>query len=336
MLSHPMIINMSPTAAPNDLLCQTAKVACAITSGTYQDEKYHIAPRMMKHCIGKDHVDFRTMQQQDAPQFLQYFLERLDRAEVKASSSTLQTSHLFSYGTVSRLRCSADSKIKYKESDAPETVWSLPIPMDKAEVTMEEPDQKRMKGEDGKEDTTSKPVPRITLQTCIEQWASDSTVDGLRWPHLGNASHSASQAVRFANFPRYLLVQMQRYELGPDWQPIKLEVNLDVPHELDLSAYKSTGPSEGENLIPEGGDDDAPTQPQQQPVIDEAAVAQLMDMGFSMNSCKRALLAVGGNNVEAAMGWVFEHNVRSLQTIFCPSMMITHMLFAALLFADGS
>jgi ubiquitin carboxyl-terminal hydrolase 5/13 len=34
-----------------------------------------------------------------------------------------------------------------------------------------------------------------------------------------------------------------------------------------------------------------------------------MDMGFTMNGCKRALVAVGGSNVEAAMNWVFEHNM---------------------------
>ena len=42
--------------------------------------------------------------------------------------------------------------------------------------------------------------------------------------------------------------------------------------------------------------------------IDEGSLGQLMDMGFSMNGCKRALLAVGGTNVESAMNWIFEHN----------------------------
>ena len=45
------------------------------------------------------------------------------------------------------------------------------------------------------------------------------------------------------------------------------------------------------------------------PTLDEGAIGQLMDMGFSLNSCKRALTAVGGSNVEAAMTWVFEHNM---------------------------
>lgn len=33
-----------------------------------------------------------------------------------------------------------------------------------------------------------------------------------------------------------------------------------------------------------------------------------MDMGFGMNGCIRALNEVGGNNVELAMNWIFEHN----------------------------
>jgi ubiquitin carboxyl-terminal hydrolase 5/13 len=33
-----------------------------------------------------------------------------------------------------------------------------------------------------------------------------------------------------------------------------------------------------------------------------------MDMGFGMDGCKRALIAVGGSDVDAAMNWIFEHN----------------------------
>ena len=33
-----------------------------------------------------------------------------------------------------------------------------------------------------------------------------------------------------------------------------------------------------------------------------------MDMGFSLYSCKRALTAVGGSDIAAAMDWAFQHN----------------------------
>lgn len=309
---------ITPRNAPNDLLVQISKLATALTNGVYaipKEEleadgpahpKYRLAPRMFKHLIGKDHVDFRTGQQQDAAQFLQYLLEQLDRAEMKNDKDQAKTSSLFSFETQDRLVCSADQKIKYK-SHAPETVWSLRVPMEKAKVLPkidDEPEQKKLKQE-GEED--EKPVPTVTFADCTDSWTAESILDDYRWPHLHNAIHPATQTTGFQNFPRYLWVQIQRYQLGPDWQPVKLEVNLDIPEEVDLSAYKSHGPQEGEELVPDEAE--ALAKPPSQPEISEAALGQLMDMGFGMNGCKRALMAVGGSNAEAAMNWIFEHNV---------------------------
>ena len=362
---HPLLQQVSPKEAPLDLLCQTTKVACALTSGVFAkpldatptdatkgsngddmddkekdkdtttDPKYRLAPRMFKHVIGKDHVEFRTGQQQDAAQFLQHMLDHLDRAELKASSHPYfkksddshlyVTSHLFSFQTTDRLVCSGDGSIKYKESSAAETVWSLPIPMDKAVVRedpSQAPDLKRIKTDEEAKATSAtekggesaaKPVPTVNFSALVEQWAAESTVDGIRWPHLQNAVHDATQTTRLANFPRYLIIQIQRYQLGPDWQPMKLEVKLDIPDKIDLNHLRSPGPQEGEKLVPEepegahgGADDGAPPSG---PEINEGALCQLMDMGFSMNGCKRALSAVGGSDVEAAMNWVFEHSM---------------------------
>jgi ubiquitin carboxyl-terminal hydrolase 5/13 len=337
---HEFLRAVAPTIAPTDVLCQTTKLACALTSGVFAkptddssedsaknssiDPKYRLAPRMMKHCIGKDHVDFRTAQQQDAAQFLQYFLERLDRAELCASANLKAkmgdpvhtSSHLFSFRTISRLVCSADGKIKYKDN-APENIMHLRIPMDKAEVPPDEPiaigspEHKKLKAEDESETGyPKKAIPTIDLQTCLNEWAAETIVPDIRWPHRNNTISAATQTARFGSFPRYLIVQLQRYELGSDWQPIKLEVNVKFPEQIDLTQYKSTGPKEGESLVPD--DDEEANKASSLPnatTIDEAALSQLMDMGFTFNSCKRALTAVGGSDVEAAMGWVFEHNM---------------------------
>ena len=342
VIDHPFIQTVKPTQATQDLLCQTTKIANALTSGVYcrpvvsdqpdddkedaTNPKYRLAPRMFKHVIGKDHVDFRTGQQQDAAHFLQYLLERLDRAELAAAVASAPplcqqllkqendqpvsvASQLFSFRMLERLVCSADNKVKYKDG-APETIWSLRIPMDKAVVlekdTVEDkskeemvPDQKRQKSE---------PVPTIDLNTCIDEWSREILIDDMRWPHLNNAKHTARQFTGFASFPRYLLLQLQRYQLGPDWSPIKLEVNVEMPQEIDLEAYRMAGPQANESLIPDDVDV-GPVTSSTAPTLDEGAIGQLMDMGFSLNSCKRALTAVGGSNVEAAMTWVFEHNM---------------------------
>jgi ubiquitin carboxyl-terminal hydrolase 5/13 len=309
------VFDVTPRNATNDLLVQTAKLASALSSGVYsipKDEldstapthpKYRLAPRMFKHLIGKDHVDFRTGQQQDAAQFMQYLLEQLDRAELKHDRSSSKTSDVFAFQTQDRLVCSEDQKIKYKEHAA-ETVWSLRVPMEKAEVLTlpagVEPELKRQKQEEEKD------VPTVTFADCLEFWSADSTLDDYRWPHLQNAVHPATQSTRFQNFPRYLWVQIQRYQLGPDWQPIKLEVNLDIPESIDLGQFKTKEPQEGEELVPTEKESKTVAS---KPEISEAALGQLLDMGFAMNGCKRALLAVGGSDSEAAMNWIFEHNM---------------------------
>jgi len=359
--SHPMLQNVSPRDAPHDVLVQLAKLSCALTSGVYAgpvpesaevtdskslDPKYRLQPRMFKHVIGGDHVDFRTGQQQDAAQYLQHLLEKIDRNELAAlkssSDNRLQskseedggdesagdpvTSRLFSFKSTARLVCSQDGKIKYKES-APETMLSLRLPMEKAVVIEEEkkeedtgketdggddgaPKEKRLKAEEGDE---KKPVPTVTFQQCLDSWAAETTLEDYRWPHLQNTVHPATQQTTFTNYPRYLLVHIQRYTLGADWTPQKLEVNLDIAEEIDLNSLKSKGPQENEELVPPEEETTSATattaaEMNAPPAIDEGALCQLMDMGFSMNGSKRALNAVGGNDVQAAMNWVFEHS----------------------------
>mmetsp|Transcript_14017 Transcript_14017/g.29960 ORF Transcript_14017/g.29960 Transcript_14017/m.29960 type:complete len:873 (-) Transcript_14017:46-2664(-) len=326
--------NISPTKASDDLLCQVSKLSFALSSGAFcgpapksaevsdpsaSDPKHRLAPRMFKHTVGHDHVDFRTGQQQDAAQYFQHLLEKLDRAELgagdrlKSKSGTgagLTTSHLFSYKTESRLVCEADNIIKYKESPA-ETMLSLRIPKSKSTLPdTHMPDVKRQKSEDhGDEEKEKKEVPTVAFDACLDEWNAPTTIDDYRWPHLQNSISPATSQTRFVNFPRYLLIHMQRYELGDDWQPYKIEVDIDVPEEISLQKFKGTGPQEGEKIAPEEAEGDAePTTAPAAPAVDEGALGQLMDMGFNMNGCKRALMAVGGSNVEAAMNWVFEHN----------------------------
>jgi len=346
--SHPFFNTVAPKNVIDDVLCQTAKLGCALTSGDFcgplpdsimvaddskssstTDPKYRLAPRFFKNAIAKSHVDFCTGQQQDAAQYLQHLLEMLDRAELSSRGKRLATtndelqlsSRLFAFQTTSRITCSADNKVKYTDS-APEMMLSLRIPMELAspspasEVPAEStststPDQKRQKSDDNATEKDKSPLV-VPLQSCLEAWGAASSIDDYRWSHLSNVSHKATSQNRFANFPRYLFVQLQRYEMGPDWVPRKIEVDVDVPETLDLEELKNKGAQEGEVLIPEENtctsENNSASQQPSAPAIDEGAVATLMDMGFGMYGCMRALKAVGGNNVESAMNWIFEHN----------------------------
>ena len=324
-ITNNSLLKIPPTQAPSDLLCQISKLSCALTSGVFappepvdnvtDDPKYRLPPRMFKSVIGREHVEFSTGQQQDAAHFLQYLLEKIDSAElssggrivnkVSGSDHIPTTSNLFAFKTTDRLVCTQDNKVKYKEGQS-ESVWSLRIPMKKAVLPQShsssmdsEPDEKRQKD-----------IPIVSLQSCIESWAEKHQINDIRWSHLNDATADATQETRFSNFPRYIILQLQRYELGPDWTPKKLEVNIDVPNEIDLTDLKALGPQDGEDIVVDDTEDTvmADANVSSQPQVDEGALVQLMDMGFSMNGCMRALITVGGSDVEAAMNWIFEHN----------------------------
>jgi len=317
-LIHPVFHEVAPSTALGDLLAQTSKVAIALNSGIYSnpnpenetDPRYRIAPRMFKQVIGQNHVDFRTNQQQDAAQFLLHFIESLDRAELAAiSSNTIMnkmgeedapvSSKLFSFQTTNRLVCTADNLVKYKQNPA-ETILSLRIP--KEEATKSQPTTDPVNSPDLKRQKSEKEILSLPFESCLKAYASSTNIQDYQWPHL-NAKHTAISSMKFTNFPRYLIVQMQRYELGPDWTPVKLEINLTMPEGniIDLKDLRNS-PLGDEMLVPEETETSAPA-----PTVDENALGQLMDMGFSMFGCKRALLATR-NDIEAAMNWIFQHN----------------------------
>jgi ubiquitin carboxyl-terminal hydrolase 5/13 len=355
---HVFLTSQTPKQAPDDILAQTTKVARALTSGVFaaplpeedgddddsNNPKYRLSPRMIKHIMGKNHVEFCTGHQQDAAEYLLHFLEKLDRAE-KAAASKLATtsdssspivqrlvgkttstdaneedaasskqqtfvaSQLFAFETCTRSVCSADEKVKYRKNPR-EIIFTLRIPMDKAVVPTDSgaagsggPDQKRLKpdtatantdGGDKQEEAKGeeeKVVLTVPFMSCVDQWAADEAVSGVSWDHLNKSIHNAIQQTRFQNFPRYLLVHMQRYYVGPGWTEVKLEVklevNIDMPKqgeeiEIDLTPYKIKK-EEGEVLVPESNNDasdkttaSAPAPAAApSPPVDEMALSQL-------------------------------------------------------------
>jgi ubiquitin carboxyl-terminal hydrolase 5/13 len=112
------------------------------------------------------------------------------------------------------------------------------------------------------------------------------------------------RTTRFVTFPDYLVVQMKKFSLNADWTPKKIDVVVDVPFELDISALRATGLQPGEKELPE-----QPPQfsEPQQPQIDESLVQQLAEMGFAREGCRKAVYHTHNSGADAAMAWIFEH-----------------------------
>jgi len=89
-----------------------------------------------------------------------------------------------------------------------------------------------------------------------------------------------------------------KFYYDDNWQPKKYNVEVDVPNEFSLAAFKNTTEKiEEANLLP----DEAPIEVQ----VDMSKVSQLMEMGFSENACKRAIHTVG--EVQAGLDWLCGH-----------------------------
>lgn len=306
----------------HDFNTQTAKLADGLLSGVYSkeptangdaslQEPSGIRPQMFRSLIGRNHPDFSTKLQQDAAEFLQYFIEQVHNHCQKDPSPdpTFDPSALFQFELEERIYCSETGQVRYLKRD--ETMLRLNISLDTARnmhdvmqynKTVEDLEKQGVKTNDL---VVVRPI--IPLLESVSQWAAPEEIKDYKLPQSGRQT-TISKTQRFVNFPEFLFVQLKKYTFNPDWTPKKLNVSMEIPDEIDLNSLRATGFQHGENLMPD--DDEVAgrgSSSQSNVHVNEVLLQQLVDMGFSAEGCKRALINTGNSDVEAAMNWVFEH-----------------------------
>lgn len=75
-----------------------------------------------------------------------------------------------------------------------------------------------------------------------------------------------------------------------------------MPDVLDIAPLRGTGLQPGEETLPE-----LIGSPPPMPAMDEEVLAQLADMGFPPEACKRALFFTHNSGLESATQWIMEH-----------------------------
>ncbi|RLN69355.1 hypothetical protein BBJ29_000222 [Phytophthora kernoviae] len=295
-----------------------------------------LRPITFRGLVGKGHPDFSTGQQQDAVEYLQHLLDFMTRAERvganrlgplllgdSTTSAELPTASLFKFKLEDRVQCLASNKVKYVPRD--DSFLQLQIPLDAASNASQvnayqalEQKRQRIGDKDGQKQDASKSeskggeervVPIVPFEACVEKTLAPELIDDFLSSATGKKGQ-AQKTVRFRTFPRYLLVQMQRFYVAEDWTPKKLEVVVNVLEKFSLSRFVSTGLVDGEEVLPEApaaSTTGETTASVASDTADEVLVAQLISMGFSENGCKRAAIATGNSNTEAALEWIFSH-----------------------------
>ena len=304
-------------ADPNkSLRLQFAKVCAALAGDRYAlpvrggavvdppPDVNEVAPRFFKAAAARGHAEFSSGRQQDAEAYLQHLLEGLDREERRAPGAR-PTRGLFAFACGDRMQCSESGACRY--AWAGEAVLAVPVPEEEAVNSAAVHESKRARVEGGGK-ADEEVLPLIPFQKCLERWAAPQPVEGAYSAAAGRRTlQHRSQHLR--TFPPYLAVKLNRYRILPgSWVPEKLDAEVDVPFALDLSFLRSAGPTAGEALQPDAAEPPpAAAAPPAAPEPDAAIVAQLQQMGFGENACRRACLAVGNADAEAAANWLFGH-----------------------------
>ncbi|KAL4399709.1 ubiquitin C-terminal hydrolase Ubp14 [Malassezia pachydermatis] len=258
------------TKPPHDCLeCQVRKLADGLASGRYMTQG--IKPAMLKAVLGRGHPEFASMRQQDAEEFLQHLVTSLQRLP-----GPTDPTRTLSYTLEHRLQCTSCRKVRYSYEHV-DAGLGLPVPLHETAPGEYEP---------------------VTLQQSLEAYARAETIQ-YDCPSC-QTSVEATKQTRFATLPDVLYIQAQRFQLI-NWVPQKVNVAYQVPLQdaVDLSAYLGQGMQPDEVALPE-------TDQHAEPAMDADAIAMLTSMGFSHARAQHALLATG-SDVEAAVGWLFEH-----------------------------
>lgn len=302
-------------AAPNDptsdFNAQMAKLSYGLLSGDYSkepsgdeaDEGEYIAPpkgirpQMFKNLIGRGHAEFSSKRQQDAQDFFLHLIHFIDRQ----SRSNPKTIDCFKYKVEEKVKCVASGKVRYTYRT--DYLFGVPVPLEaatnKVEVSAYEAKKAQLEAQGQKISPEELVRPRIPLTSCIESFAAVETIDDFFSSALQSKT-IVQKTTRFATFPDYLMVQLNKFVIGSDWVPKKLDVSMDVPDELDLTGLQGTG------LLP--GEEELPSESAQPAVqIDDNLVSQLLDMGFPLEGCQKAVYYTNNGGLEVATNWVMEH-----------------------------
>ncbi|EPB68766.1 UBA/TS-N domain protein, partial [Ancylostoma ceylanicum] len=225
-----------------------------------------IKPSQFKRVVAGSHPEFSSSRQQDAEEYVRVFATCLfDRFKME-----------------SRFEDIASAMVRY--TDREETVLAVPIP--KAAIRAED-------GEGGRSS--------VALTDCLHALFEPETIEDFVSP-ITHEKKGARTTIRFRTFPDFLFLQAQRFTMNPDFTVKKLDLDLQVPDEIDLSGLRGIGKKENEVLLP----DDAPTAPPPAlPDYDRNIVEQLEAMGFTRNASIKAAIETGkSGGVEAAAEWV--------------------------------
>ena len=256
---------------------QLVKLANGLLSGDFSkpnSEGYQvgISPISFKRLVGQDHEEFSSMRQQDAFEFWNYLLDKIDTIDPNLND-------IFRFVTLEKFKFpNGNNEVKLKSQVNENLTLQVETELDHIE--------------DGK-----KIYKRQDFIDSLIQYLSTEEIE---WNVKGENS-KVDKNVFFKTFPKYLVTSVQRIQLE-NWVPIKTDVPLTLPESFDIKDFQNPQVLEdGEVEVHDVDEDDHSFKPNTE------ALNNLQQMGFPEGRATKALYLTGNSDTEAAMNWLFQH-----------------------------
>jgi len=261
---------------PGDVLSlrrQYVKVRDALLrmEGTGVNSSQAVTPWMFKRSCGAENSLWASGAQQDAHEYMIFLLEALGLERD------------FEVGIRTRVTCPESGRVSQSAEN------SLGLGLEILNCTknkrMREADGANEDGGDGTGDS------KLTLEECLQwNYGREELVDGYFSAFLKKRV-TGVKTTRMTSFPKVLIVHLRRYYVDEDWTPKKLQVEVEVPDTLNLSAFKVPDDEPEVAMQPEAVDEKP---------VDAGHVDTLVGMGFATEDAEYSLRE-HDNDVERAM-----------------------------------
>ena len=299
-------------------LCQMSKIMFGIHSGLYSQKKTRtlppteegkegeveeyqdgIRPSTFKFFFAQGNNDFSSNKQQDAFEYLNFLLEKMNKEE--KIYKKFYPKRLFEYDMEIRIECNDCHSVKYNQNRE----WYLSLSVN---------DWKNKK-----EDTT-----KCTMDEVLSKFLAPEIVELNCLICQKKTNWTKTQ--RILNFPKYLIIVFQRFVY--DWVPIKLEVAFEpVIDNFDLKSLAGSQRKEGEKILEKDEEiklekkfeeiqkkeekkvdvkkDDEDEYEEKEIKFNEGDLRMLLDSGLPELGAKWALY-LKNHDAEEALGYYFE------------------------------
>ncbi|VIO95146.1 Ubiquitin carboxyl-terminal hydrolase family protein [Brugia malayi] len=280
-------LNVAILDSHYDFNCQTAKVFSSLLSGEFSQKDSDcngIKPVQFRKIASRGNAEFSSTRQQDVDEYIRLLFDRIDEFMKKPKPVDAVRFKL-----EQRLEDKATNRVRYSYTE--EVVLSLNVP------------EKSVSEQPVKTSETETPIrPTVSFAECLSATFGKQHIDDFRSP-ITDEVKGAIEQYSIATFPDYLIIQLKKFTLAEDYSVKKLDVNVEMPDEINLEAIRGYGKQPEEMLLPHASAKSELTLGRPLPGIDPAVFEKLCKSGITPEAARRAIHITKNTGFDAALDW---------------------------------